>query len=248
MCAEYIRLNEELAGLPEGKEEKLSELERKKMELEEKAASMQVRKGVLLQRIEDTKKANEEINQLKAEISRDAEKAARYEVLKQAFSQDGVPHQIVRNIIPHITDTANNILGQMTGGTMGVEFVMERTVKGKDGDKATLDVLINEYGKTTLPYASKSGGEKVKSSLAVILALSEIKATAAGIQLGMLFIDEPPFLDDDGAQAYVDSLETIRSRYPDVKVMAITHDDAMKARFSQSITVIKTDEGSKVIC
>ena len=248
LCAEYIRLNEELAGLPEGKEEKLSELERKKMELEEKAASMQVRKGVLLQRIEDTKKANEEINQLKAEISRDAEKAARYEVLKQAFSQDGVPHQIVRNIIPHITDTANNILGQMTGGTMGVEFVMERTVKGKDGDKATLDVLINEYGKTTLPYASKSGGEKVKSSLAVILALSEIKATAAGIQLGMLFIDEPPFLDNDGAQAYVDSLETIRSRYPDVKVMAITHDDAMKARFSQSITVIKTDEGSKVIC
>lgn len=248
LCAEYIRLNEELAGLPEGKEENLSELERKKMELEEKAASMQVRKGVLLQRIEDTKKANEEINQLKAEISRDAEKAARYEVLKQAFSQDGVPHQIVRNIIPHITDTANNILGQMTGGTMGVEFVMERTVKGKDGDKATLDVLINEYGKTTLPYASKSGGEKVKSSLAVILALSEIKATAAGIQLGMLFIDEPPFLDNDGAQAYVDSLETIRSRYPDVKVMAITHDDAMKARFSQSITVIKTDEGSKVIC
>ena len=44
MCAEYIRLNEELAGLPEGKEENLSELERKKMELEEKAASMQVKK------------------------------------------------------------------------------------------------------------------------------------------------------------------------------------------------------------
>lgn len=140
------------------------------------------------------------------------------EALKQAFSQDGVPHQIIRNIIPHITDTTNNILGQMTGGTMGVEFVMERTVKGKDGDKATLDVLINEYGKTTLPYASKSGGEKVKASLAVILALSEIKATAAGIQLGMLFIDEPPFLDDEGAQAYVDALETIRDRYSDVKI------------------------------
>ena len=150
-------------------------------------------------------------------------------------------------IIPHITDTTNNILGQMTGGTMGVEFVMERTVKGKDGDKATLDVLINEYGKTTLPYASKSGGEKVKASLAVILALSEIKATAAGIQLGMLFIDEPPFLDDEGAQAYVDALETIRDRYSDVKIMAITHDDAMKARFGQAVTVIKTDDGSKVI-
>ena len=30
--------------------------------------------------------------------------------------------------------------------------------------KATLDVLINEYGKTTLPYASKSGGERCKAS------------------------------------------------------------------------------------
>lgn len=99
----------------------------------------------------------------------------------------------------------------------------------------------------TLPYASKSGGEKVKASLAVILALSEIKATAAGIQLGMLFIDEPPFLDDEGAQAYVDALETIRDRYSDVKIMAITHDDAMKARFGQAVTVIKTDDGSKVI-
>jgi len=161
------------------------------------------------------------------------------------------PDKIVELAEPIIAEamkqSTNNILGQMTGGTMGVEFMMERTVKGKDGDKATLDVLINEYGKTTLPYASKSGGEKVKASLAVILALSEIKATAAGIQLGMLFIDEPPFLDDEGAQAYVDALETIRDRYSDVKIMAITHDDAMKARFGQAVTVIKTDDGSKVI-
>lgn len=209
--------------------------------------NLQVQKGVLLERLENIDTMQGEISVLNNGIAIAAGRADCYEALKLAFSQDGVPHQIIRNIIPHITDTTNNILGSMTGGTMGVEFVMERTVKGKDGDKATLDVLINEYGKTTLPYASKSGGEKVKASLAVILALSEIKATAAGIQLGMLFIDEPPFLDDEGAQAYVDALETIRNRYSDVKIMAITHDDAMKARFGQSVTVIKTDDGSRVI-
>ena len=176
-----------------------------------------------MQQIEDIGTLQDEIAILNRGIAAAAGKADSYEILKQAFSQDGVPHQIVRNIIPHITDTANNIIGSMTGGTMGVEFV-----------------LINEYGKTTLPYASKSGGEKVKASLAVILALSEIKATAAGIQLGMLFIDEPPFLDDDGTQAYVDSLETIRQRYPDVKVKA------MKARFSQSVAVVKDEDGSHV--
>ena len=213
----------------------------------ETLGELQIQKGVLLERLENIDTMRGEISTLNNGIAVAASRADCYEALKQAFSQDGVPHQIIRNIIPHITDTTNNILGQMTGGTMGVEFVMERTVKGKDGDKATLDVLINEYGKTTLPYASKSGGEKVKASLAVILALSEIKATAAGIQLGMLFIDEPPFLDDEGAQAYVDALETIRDRYSDVKIMAITHDDAMKARFGQAVTVIKTDDGSKVI-
>ena len=44
-----------------------------------------------------------------------------------------------------------------------------------------------------------------------------------------------------------DALETIRQRYPAVKIMAITHDEAMKARFSQSIEIVKTEEGSKVI-
>lgn len=237
---------EELRKDIEGSEA-LEEVERRLKSTKETLEKAQIQKGVLTQRVEDVEAMRSEIALLNKGIAVAAEKADCYEALKQAFSQDGVPHQIIRNIIPHITDTTNNILGQMTGGTMGVEFVMERTVKGKDGDKATLDVLINEYGKTTLPYASKSGGEKVKASLAVILALSEIKATAAGIQLGMLFIDEPPFLDDEGAQAYVDALETIRDRYSDVKIMAITHDDAMKARFGQAVTVIKTDDGSKVI-
>lgn len=237
---------EELRKDIEGSEA-LEEVERRLKSTKETLEKAHIQKGVLTQRVEDVEAMRSEIALLNKGIAVAAEKADCYEALKQAFSQDGVPHQIIRNIIPHITDTANNILGQMTGGTMGVEFVMERTVKGKDGDKATLDVLINEYGKTTLPYASKSGGEKVKASLAVILALSEIKATAAGIQLGMLFIDEPPFLDDEGTQAYVDALETIHDRYSDVKIMAITHDDAMKARFGQAVTVIKTDDGSKVI-
>lgn len=237
---------EELRKDIEGSEA-LEEVERRLKSSKETLEKAQIQKGVLTQRVEDVEAMRSEIALLNKGIAVAAEKADCYEALKQAFSQDGVPHQIIRNIIPHITDTANNILGSMTGGTMGVEFVMERTVKGKDGDRATLDVLINEYGKTTLPYASKSGGEKVKASLAIILALSEIKATSAGIQLGMLFIDEPPFLDDDGTQAYVDALETIRQRYPDVKIMAITHDDAMKARFNQSVTVIKTEDGSKVI-
>lgn len=209
--------------------------------------SLMVRKGTLTEQVERVHEIESDIAALKEKSEGQAIILNRYEVLAKAFSQDGVPHQIIRNIIPHIENTANAILSSMTGGTMGVQFVLDKVVKGRDGEKATLDVMIEEYGKTTLPYASKSGGEKVKASLAVILALSEIKSSSAGLSMGMLFIDEPPFLDDDGTQAYVDALETIRKRYKDTKIMAITHDAAMKARFDQSITIVKDEGGSRVV-
>lgn len=170
---------EELRKDIEGSEA-LEEVERRLKSTKETLEKAQIQKGVLTQRVEDVEAMRSEIALLNKGIAVAAEKADCYEALKQAFSQDGVPHQIIRNIIPHITDTTNNILGQMTGGTMGVEFVMERTVKGKDGDKATLDVLINEYGKTTLPYVvphvGGSGLQALRNSIDGIVCHSYIPA------------------------------------------------------------------------
>ncbi len=206
----------------------------------------QIKIGALQQQSEQIAKLKKEIAELQKQQTEYAKETSDYDILKAAFSQSGVPHQIIRSIIPQLTATANTILGQMTGGKMGVEFRLERLQKnGKE--KGSLDIFIEEYGKAVLPYLSKSGGEKVKSSLSVILALAELKSSSAGIQLGMLFIDEPPFLDSDGIQAYCDALETIQSRYKDIKIMAITHDPTMKARFPQNLDVVKTENGSKVI-
>lgn len=149
MVADMISASELMESFDSGTESKVSDLEERMETEKKKLQDLQVQKGSLIQKAEDVKSMKEEIFELKKDIEACALITTRYDVLKQAFSQDGVPHQIIRNIIPHITDTANNILGQMTGGTMGVDFVMERTVKGKDGDKATLDVLIEEYGKTS---------------------------------------------------------------------------------------------------
>lgn len=174
--------------------------------------------------------------------------AAGYDTLKKAFSQDGIPHNIIRSIIPVFEATATNILGQMSGGKMSVEFVTEKLLKSnKQKEVTTLDIIISDTDTGRLPYMSRSGGERVKAALSVILALAEIKSNKAGIQLGFLFIDEPPFLDSQGVQAYCDALETIQCRYSGLKIMAITHDPAMKARFPQSLDVVKTADGSKVI-
>lgn len=210
---------------------------------------LQMNVGALTQKMEQIGKLKSEIDVLQGRERDAAKETADYDILKAAFSQDGIPHQIIRTIVPKLTATANTILGQMTGGKMGIDFKTEKVMKSNSKKEVvTLDIFIEEYGKSALPYLSKSGGEKVKASLSVILALAEIKSSTAGIQLGMLFIDEPPFLDADGIQAYCDALETIQRRYAGIKIMAITHDPTMKARFPQNLDVVKTENGSKVIC
>lgn len=234
-------------GDMDGLKAKLNGIDRKIAETQENIDSMRIFIGSLQKVIEDIEDYEKQIKELQSRINADSAYAARYEILKNAFSQDGVPHNIIRTIVPILTATSNTILGQMTGGKMGMQFVTDKVLKSNKKEVVTLDIVIEEYGKDTLPYLSKSGGEKVKSSLSAILSLAEIKSSQAGIQLGMLFIDEPPFLDDEGTQAYCDALETIQRRYSDLKIMAITHDPTFKARFPQNLDVVKTESGSKVI-
>lgn len=234
-----------------GKEElqmQVNSVESEIRSLQAEVQSTTMTLGGLKKQAEQIEKKLAEAAEMQKQINEMGGKAARYEELKKAFSQDGIPHNIIRSIIPILEATATNILGQMSQGLMSVEFVTEKVLKSNSKKEVTtLDIIVNDSDTGRLPYMSRSGGERVKAALSVILALSEIKSSKAGIQLGFLFIDEPPFLDAPGVQAYCDALEAIQIRYPHLKVMAITHDPAMKSRFPQSIDVVKTPEGSKVI-
>lgn len=171
--------------------------------------------------------------------------ASNADWLKKAFQRNGIPHNIIRSVIPVLETTASNILNQMSGNTMSIELRTEKTLTNKK-EIATLDVIVCDNVTGDLPYLSRSGGERVKASLSVVLALAEIKSSESGTQLGFLFIDEPPFLDSNGIDAYCDALEAIQRRYPNLKIMAITHDPEMKSRFAQSIDVVKTSNGSEI--
>lgn len=215
--------------------------------VQQQAQELSLRIGGLQAKLGQIRLARKQAAELQEQMNELGSKAAGYEELKKAFSQDGIPHNIIRSIIPVFEATATNILGQMSQGRMSVEFVTEKVLKSNSKKEVTtLDIIINDSDTGRLPYMSRSGGERVKAALSVILALSEIKSSKAGVQLGFLFIDEAPFLDADGTQAYVDALEAIQRRYSNTKVMAITHDETFKARFPQSVTVYKDEHGSHV--
>ena len=243
---DYAKYREEQDGT-DALQVQMDETVRSIKDMQSAINTLHAKMGGLKERLTQIEDRKAEIRQTQDEVNDLVRKATIYETLKAAFSQDGIPHNIIRSMLPMLTTTANSILGQMTGGKMGMEFITDKVLKSNSKKEVpTLDIIIEEYGKDSLPYLSKSGGEKVKASLSAILALAEIKSSQAGIQLGMLFIDEPPFLDADGIQAYCDALETIQRRYSTLKVMAITHDPTMKARFPQSIDIIKGDNGSRV--
>ena len=164
----------------------------------------------------------------------------------QAFGLDGIQYMIIRGVVPEIMHRANDILAAMTGGRMAVDIRTEKEQKSTQKIVNSLEVWINSITGGSRPYQSHSGGEKVKIALAVTLGLADVKARRAGVQLGMLFIDEPPFLDADGTEAYADALANMAARNPGMRSLAIRHDPTMKARFPQNIIVQGGENGSSV--
>lgn len=246
MTAQVMHLRRQAAGLTDLKRE-LAEHQRALAGHQKDKAENAEMLGGLRQTKAQADGQVAEIKRLDGERAKAELEADKYALLKLAFSQDGIRHNIVKSVIPALEATASSILGQMTGGRMSVELVTERQLKSNSKRAVTtLDVVINDDLTGRLPYMSRSGGERVKASLAVILALAETKGRQAGLQLGFVFIDEPPYLDGKGAEAYCDALEAIQRRYPDMKIMAISHDENMKSRFPQAVTVVKTANGSRV--
>lgn len=223
----------------------IAEDELKKLRTEQ--SNIDIKLGGLKSRFKDIKNLESERKTKNEELNKLANTSTQIQILVQAFSIDGIPFQIVRSVVDELSAKSNEILSQMTGGKMSIEFKMDKIQKNKKEVNA-LEIWINDYQRGTMPYLSRSGGQKVKAALSVAFALADLKANRAGIQLGMMFIDEPPFLDEEGTQAYADALEVMHEQYNNMKVVAISHDPTMKARFPQNIDVVDAgNQGSKII-
>lgn len=204
------------------------------------------RRGQLKAKLEDIAEAETKSSELRREAEAVGVVLSDYTTLAQAFGLDGIQYMIVRGVVPEIMHRSNEILAAMTGGRMAVDIRTEREQKSTKQVVNSLEVWINTITGGTRPYLSHSGGEKVKIALAVTLGLADVKARRAGVQLGMLFIDEPPFLDADGTEAYADALVAMASRNPNMRILAISHDPTMKSRFVQNIVVTGGEDGSTV--
>lgn len=141
---------------------------------------------------------------------------------------------------------ANIRLGMMSDGQY--EFV-----KGSgSGDKRHLSGLdlgvLDHYSGTERPVNTLSGGESFMASLSLALGLSdEVQASAGGIRLDTMFVDEGfGSLDSDTLEKAIRTLTELSDE--DKLVGIISHVDALKSRIDRQIVVTKNrDAGSSAV-
>ena len=139
---------------------------------------------------------------------------------------------------------ANTRFMVMSGG----QYEMKRRQEvGDKRNKTGLDIdIIDHYNGTQRSVNTLSGGESFKASLSLALGLSdEIQASAGGIKLDTMFVDEGfGSLDDESLDQAMKSLNGLTEGNRLVGI--ISHVNELKERIDKQIVVTKDrDGGSK---
>ena len=140
---------------------------------------------------------------------------------------------------------ANTRLMVMTGGQYEL---VRRQVSDNNRSKSGLELdVIDHYNGTQRSVKSLSGGESFKASLSLALGLSdEVQASAGGIRLDTMFVDEGfGSLDEESLQQAVRALAGLAEGNRLVGI--ISHVSELKGRIDRQVLVTKDrSSGSRV--
>lgn len=201
--------------------------------------------GQAEQRVKHLDDARESLKDRDAEYKEKLLEIRRYKDLEKAFGKDGIPALLIEQAIPEIEEQANEVLQQLSNGSMSLQFITQGSYKSKkDEVKETLDILIQDpYG--VREYEMFSGGEAFRINFSIRLALSKILAQRAGSRLQTLVIDEGfGSQDDEGRARLAEAITAVRSDFE--KILVITHLSELKEAFPSRIEVEKTADGSHI--
>ncbi len=169
-----------------------------------------------------------------------------YVELARAFSPKGIRNHILSSAIEDLEREANLILPQISTGNLSIRFETKKETKGKSGEseKLTFDAYIND-GEKDLPFSSYSGGEQLRISFVIRVALSKLLLKRANSELELLVLDESlSALDKEGIEQMIQTINTLQSHFK--KIIVITHRDDVKQYFDEVITVRREKHTSKV--
>ena len=139
----------------------------------------------------------EQLSSLVQDISEVENTLNSVEILKKAFSTNGLLAYKIENLVKDLEELTNEYLADLSDGRFSLEFVVSN-------DK--LNVEIDDNGKT-VDILALSAGELARVNTSTLLAIRKLMSSISKSQLNVLFLDEVTnVLDEQGKERLVETL------------------------------------------
>lgn len=138
-----------------------------------------------------------ELNEASTSLDLENDRLGKLEILKKAFSSNGLIAYKIENLIKELEELTNTYLAELSDGRFTIEFVVSN-------DK--LNVEVTDFGKP-VDIIALSSGELARVNTATLLALRKLMNSISKSKLNVLFLDEViNVLDETGKEKLVEVL------------------------------------------
>ena len=146
---------------------------------------------------EQTQEFTNQLNEVKEEIAVFSEKATNLEILKKAFSTNGLIAYKLENMVKELEELTNEYLAELSDGRFTLEFVVSND---------RLNVQITDNAKV-VDILALSSGELARVNTSTLLAIRKLMNSLSSSKVNVLFLDEViNVLDSTGRDKLVEVL------------------------------------------
>jgi len=146
---------------------------------------------------EQTQEFTNQLNEVKEEITIFSEKATNLEILKKAFSTNGLIAYKLENMVKELEELTNEYLAELSDGRFTLEFVVSND---------RLNVQITDNAKV-VDILALSSGELARVNTSTLLAIRKLMNSLSSSKVNVLFLDEViNVLDSTGRDKLVEVL------------------------------------------
>ena len=177
-------------GLLQDKKSKLEGISRENQERATRNTRIQVI-------IEQTDKFLEDLESAKQALQDEEAVSIDLEILKKAFSTNGLIAYKIENLVKELENLVNKYLAELSDGRFTLQFVVLN-------DKLNVQITDNA---TIVDILALSSGELARVNTATLLAIRKLMSSISKSRLNILFLDEVTYvLDQEGKEKLVEVL------------------------------------------
>ena len=139
----------------------------------------------------------EKLNTAKKILNEQKELDSNLEILKKAFSTNGLLAYKIENLVKELEELTNTYLAELSDGRFTLEFIVSN-------DKLNVQITDNE---NIVDILALSSGELARVNTATLIAIRKLMSSISKSRINILFLDEViNVLDDSGREKMVEVL------------------------------------------